>query len=196
MYTIFAWIFKLSAIAYAFGFVAGVFRLVFKQGKTKDNFELLNPYKVFKKYLEGTKHSEERRSYIAIALNVTALIGIAMFVLPYTSYGSENIDSEFAKRQFTTHYYANFQPEDSESKFYKLIVEIDYDADDAGDGWRGVWIRRAYFPNGGYIWIDDIDDSIWFGEIVTVWDSDGNQWEVELINEKPSEEIMSEWKVE
>ncbi len=195
MKTILSGICVLSAVAYAIGFLRGITKLIRREGKSNDNLKQLNPYYTFKEHLEGTKYSEQSRSYIALALSVTALIGVAMFVLPYTRYGSENLDSEFRKKQFTTYYYANFQPEDSESKFYKLIVEIEYDSKDAYDGWSGVNIKKAYFPNGGYVWIDDVFDPVWFGEKAEVWDSDGRHWDVELVNEKPDDEILHEWKV-
>ena len=78
-------------------------------------------------------------------------------------------------------YYVNLFEEDTESKNYRVIGEVDYDSE-----FGEYLLIRATFPNGGYISFDNSHfvSPLEFYEKVHMEDDNGRDWYVELTKEK------------
>ncbi len=190
----------ITGFFYGFAILMITLRLViniFRKQKesTSEIIKKLNPVNMYMNFQENLKYSRNAKINIAFALTVTSFIGIAMYIIPFTDLGTEDLSSEFRKKEFETYYYANLKPEDSVSKYYKLIVHVSYDRSSAHEGSSGVWINEIYFPNGGYIWMDYADSEIWMNEKTYIVDNEGQDWELELLDEKPNEKTLSDWKI-
>ncbi|MGL4331133.1 MAG: hypothetical protein ACRCSD_11140 [Clostridium sp.] len=118
--------------------------------------------------------------YVSYTFTIGIIIGIMLIVLPYTPLGSERIGSIFEKKDYTQYYYANLFPDESNSKNYKVIAEIE-----AHD--KMYRLNKAYFSDGGYKNFDSYftDESLNFEEPVYIEDNAGNKWTVQLIDEQP-----------
>lgn len=117
------------------------------------------------------------------------------------NYGEERLGSFFEKPEYKTQYYVLIFPDNSISKNYKLVAdievssEIDSYEDDDGSGigvfaypitrsysHRLINIDKVYLPNGGYLTFDDCELEKNAKAYCT--DQDGRQWTIELTPEK------------
>lgn len=93
-------------------------------------------------------------------------------------WGSNTIGSFFSRNEFEAQYYVNIFPEDSKSKNYRLIADVhQYDG-------NTIFLKKVYWPNGGYSTFEDLGDGLCF-EYATSWIDDNKRvWRVELTHDK------------
>lgn len=93
-------------------------------------------------------------------------------------WGTNTIGSFFSRNEFEAQYYVNIFPENSKAKNYRLVADIhQYDS-------GIIFLKKVYWPNGGYSTFDDLGDGLNF-EYETRWiDNNEKVWRVELTRDK------------
>jgi hypothetical protein len=113
---------------------------------------------------------------------ILVLLGIVLGIILFLGYVYDSVQV-FLYGSGT--YYVNLFPENSESKNYRVVGEVEYDGD------SGTYsLMKATFPNGGYITFDNyygVGDGLNFYEKDYIEDDERNSWYVELTKEKVEE---------
>ncbi len=151
------------------------------------------PFSEFQFNLFG-KDNNANKAGITLVLIAISIIGLAALIVPNTAFGVEEIGAILEKNDYTAYYYVSMFPEDSESKNYKVVAEI-WATD------KNYIIRKAYFPNEGYLTFDGYvfglpDDSLKFDEMIYIYDDNDDYWNIQLLDERPSNYKLKEIGVE
>lgn len=119
------------------------------------------------------------------------MIGNGIRLTIADSFGDAQIGSFFEKNDYTAKYFVNLFPNENEAKNYRLPADIHiyYEINDNEDSFsttKCIRLGKIYFPQGGYLIFNDdgINESLTFGEKVSLMDSESKHWDVELIDEK------------
>lgn len=92
------------------------------------------------------------------------------------------------KASYETQIYVNLFPNNSDSKNYRLIGDLqkDFQCDGSDDNdvcWNTYYVSRITFPNLGYIEFDECDVKLY--EKVSCIDTHNTTWDVELTDQRP-----------
>jgi len=117
-------------------------------------------------------------------------IAVPLFLLifGYTTmkayWGNDTIGSVFARSNFNTTYYVNVFENSNNAKNYRFKADVTVEY---SEGERIIILKKVYFPNDGYLIFKDTDYMITNlkpYEKVRFEDDNGNEWYIELTNEK------------
>lgn len=176
---------------YLLGVILTVINAIYQKIVNKASFfsELngLNPYTIGK----AMSDNSTKQMIAGTAIFVVLILGILNDIVPRTPFGSEEIGGLFEKNNYSAYYYVLLFPDDSDSKNYKVIAEIEADG-------RDYTIERAYLPEGGYVTFNDLlfysDEKVAFNQKIRLPDEDDNVWEIQLLNERPTEYALTKIK--
>jgi len=186
----------LSIVAYIFSVAVNIFKSLFKKNKNNKFTDIfLNPIFSYKNTIEESVTKENGGMIVVYTIYIITILSIIWAPLSFF-YKEEKIGSIFEKAEYTTQYYVNLFPKNSDSKNYRVKADIysvvsensytDGDSEKVAYN-REYYIERAYFPNGGSV---SFEDNVGSGESLVLnkkeylVDDDGEEWYVELTNVK------------
>jgi hypothetical protein len=162
-----------------------IVKKLLKKEPIKELLLQFNPFKAF-----SLKDDDKLKEYHKVykVLKGTILIGLLYGIILYSPLASEKIGGIFEKSEYTTNYYINLFPENSETKNYLVKAQIhvfteEYDENTSERVYR---LQEAYFPNGGKITFYDYGDSesLSLNEKVYLKDDSGRYWDIVLTPQK------------
>lgn len=133
---------------------------------------------------------EEKQTIEILGFNIrTKTIGTAVFLLIAGYFLASWLFSStipghwFEKGNYEAQIYVNIFPENNASKNYRIIGDIERATDCPGEGhdcYSWYILKRATFPNTGYIEFDDCEVKL--NKKVYCTESNGAGWDIELTN--------------
>lgn len=171
-------------MAYSLSVIAiliNIVRKLFKKEPIKELLSQLNPLKAF--FLNDNDKLKEYHKVNKV-LKGAIIIGLLYGITLYSPLASETIGGIFEKSEYTTNYYVNLFPENSETKNYLVKAQIhvfteEYDEDTYERVYR---LEEAYFPNGRKITFYNYGDSesLSLNKKVSLKDDSGQYWDIVL----------------